>query len=108
MTIFLSQFSEQLPQNVQAVLLWDRAGFHKCKELRVPENVTIVELPAYSCELNPVENLWQYFGSHYWSNRSYENYEDLRLAACDAWQAVCLDPKLVLSIFFCNYLEGTN
>jgi len=69
--------------------------------------VTIVELPAYSPELNPVENLWQYLLSHYWSNRSYEDYDDLRLAACDAWQSVCLDTKLVKSISRCNYIDRT-
>ena len=58
MSLFLRQFSQQLSESVHAVLLWDQAGFHKCKELRIPENVTIVELPAYSPELNPVENLW--------------------------------------------------
>ena len=58
MTIFLHQFGQQLPEDVHAILLWDQAGFHKCKDLRVPENITIVELPSYSPELNPVENLW--------------------------------------------------
>ena len=105
MSLFPRQFSQHLPENVHAVLLWDQAGFHKCKELRIPENVTIVELPAYSPELNPVENLWQYLRSHYWSNRSYENYDDLRVAACDAWQAVCLDPELMRSISGCNYIR---
>lgn len=108
MTLFLRQFSQQLPENVHAVLLWDQAGFHKCKELRIPENVTIVELHAYSPELNPVENLWQFFQGHYWSNRSYENYDDLRWAAYEAWQAVCLDSKLIRSISRCAYVERTN
>ena len=108
MNIFLRQFSQQLSDNVHAVLLWDPAGFHKSKDLRKPQNITIIELPAYSPELNPVENLWQYFRSHYWSNSSYENYDDLRLAACDAWQEVCFDPGLVRSICRCTYVERTN
>ncbi len=32
-------------------------------------NVTLVSLPPYSPELNPVENLWHYLRSHHWSNR---------------------------------------
>ena len=43
-----------------------------------------VPFPAYSPELNPVENLWHYLRSHYWANRIYENYDDLRFAAIDA------------------------
>ena len=103
--IYLKQFSRELPEDVHAVILWDQAGFHKSKELAVPENITIIELPAYSPELNPVENLWQYLRSHYWSNRSYDGYDDLRVAACDAWQAVCLSSEMIKSICRVNYIE---
>jgi transposase len=44
----------------QAVMLWDGAGFHSSRQLRVPDNVTVATLPAYSPELNPIENLWRY------------------------------------------------
>lgn len=108
MNIFLRQLSHQLPQEVQAVLLWDQAGFHKSKALHVPQNISIIELPAYSPELNPVEPLWQFLRSHYWSNRRYGNYDQLRLAACDAWQAVCLEPELIRSVCHCTYVERTN
>ena len=106
--IFLKQFSRQLSDDIHAVLLWDQAGFHKSKELSVPEDISIIELPAYSPELNPVENLWQYLRSHYWSNRSYDGYDDLRQAACKSWQAVCLDAELIRSICHCSYVERKN
>jgi len=103
--IYLKQFSRELPEDVHAVILWDQAGFHKSKELHVPDNITILELPPYSPELNPVENLWQYLRGHYWSNRSYRDYDDLRKAACDAWQAVCISPEMIKSICRVNYVE---
>ena len=68
---FLEAFSNRLPSDLHAVLVWDGAGFHQAKELRCPSNVTLVSLPPYSPELNPVENLWHYLKSHYWSNRRY-------------------------------------
>ena len=55
---FLEQFSRALAPDVQAVLVWDGAGYHRAKELVVPDNVTLLSLPAYSPELNPIENLW--------------------------------------------------
>ena len=55
--IYLQQFSLEIAEGVHAVLVWDQAGFHKSRGLKVPENVTIIPLPAYSPELNPVENL---------------------------------------------------
>jgi transposase len=103
--IFLRQFGNQLPDDVHAVLIWDQAGFHKSKELLVPENISIIELPAYSPELNPVENLWHYFRSHYWSNRSYNGYDDLRGAAVEAWQKAALDAELIKSVCRARYVE---
>jgi len=31
--------------------------------------VSLIQLPPYSPELNPVENLWHYLRAHHWSNR---------------------------------------
>jgi hypothetical protein len=39
----------------QVVLVWDGAPAHRAGELRVPERITIVPLPAYTPELNPTE-----------------------------------------------------
>lgn len=103
--VYLKQFATEIDRDVHAVLIWDRAGFHKSKELIIPENITIIELPAYSPELNPVENLWQYLRSHYWSNRSYKDYDALRQAACDAWQRVCLTDEMIKSICQADYIE---
>jgi transposase len=98
MNIFLEQFSRELPPDVHAVMVLDRAGWHTAKSLNVPANVTLIHLPPKSPELNPVENLWHYLRSHYWSNRLYETWEDLRHAAVDAWRRVCLVPDLVMSV----------
>jgi transposase len=46
-------------------MLWDGAGFHRGKELVMPANITAIQLPAYSPEFNPIENLWHYLKSHH-------------------------------------------
>ena len=46
-----------------AVIL-DRAGWHRTQGLVVPSNITLLELPPYSPELNPVERVWHYLRSH--------------------------------------------
>jgi transposase len=98
MNAFLEEFSHELPSDVHAVMVLDRAGWHTAKALKVPANVTLVHLPPKSPELNPVENLWHYLRSHHWSNRLYETWEDLRNAAVQAWRRVCLVAELVKSI----------
>jgi transposase len=44
----LQEFSRALASDVHAVLIWDGAGFHRSGQLRVPANVSLVELPPYS------------------------------------------------------------
>jgi hypothetical protein len=93
--VFFEQLAKEVAPGVHVVLIWDRAAFHTTAKLKVPANVTLVSLPPRSPELNPVENLWHWFRSHHWSNRSYEDYDALRAAACDAWQRTCPDLELV-------------
>jgi len=105
---FFDQFSQEVDPGVHVVMVWDQAGFHTSGSLTLPDNVTIIPLPAYSPELNPVENLWHYLRSHYWSNRTYAGYDALRLAAIDAWQKAALDPTIIQSVCRAPYTERIN
>ena len=105
---FLKQFSLTIPAGEHAVMIWDGAGFHTAKSLDVPSNITLVQLPPYSPELNPIENLWHYLKSHYWSNRSYKNYDALEEAAMQAWQKAVLNKDLMKTVCAAPYLESAN
>jgi hypothetical protein len=78
-------------------MIWDGAGFHTAKALCVPANVTLVQLPPYSPELNPIENLWHYLKrfywlkSHYWNNRNDADNDALEEAATTVWRTAVLD-----------------
>ncbi len=52
MTRFLAQVSEAHKSEF-IVMVLDGASSHKAKELKIPENVSLVLLPPYSPELNP-------------------------------------------------------
>lgn len=106
--IFLREFSQTLADDEHAVMIWDGAGFHTSKSLRVPENITLVQLPPYSPELNPMENLWHYLKSHHWSNRAYADYNDLEEAAVDAWQAAVLKPELMKTVCSAPYMKRAD
>ncbi len=105
MNAFFEQFNAEVSHNIHVVMIWDQAGFHISKKLKVPKNVTIVLLPPYSPELNPVENLWHYLRSHYWANRIYANYDTLRYAAVDAWHKAVLNPAVIQSVCRASYAE---
>jgi transposase len=102
--VFLAEFSRQLAPDVHAVLIWDGAGFHVAKALEVPANVSLIVLPPYSPELNPVENLWHYFRSHYWSNSLYPTWEDLMAAAVAAMDVAMSTPGLIKSVCAAPYV----
>jgi len=56
--------------------------------LKAPDNITLLHLPPYSPELNPIERLWLYLKSHYLSNRIHIGYEDLLASCRDAWNVI--------------------
>ncbi len=105
---FLELFSKTIPENEHAVMIWDGAGFHTSKQLRLPDNISLVQLPAYSPELNPIENLWHYLKSHFWSNRAYDDYEALEEAAMAAWRTAVLDAQLMQSVCAAPYLKRAS
>ena len=102
---FLDQWAATIPAGTHAVLVWDGAGYHSAaKSLRPPANVTLVTLPPYAPELNPVERLWLYLREHHWSNRTYRDLAALEEAAIAGWRAVCLRPEKIKTICRCEYL----
>ena len=68
---FLEELSLRLAPGVHEMLIWDNAGFHTGKGVVVPPNITLLPLPPYAPELNPVENLWHYPRSPYFYCLAY-------------------------------------
>jgi transposase len=95
---FLELFSKSLPADEHAIMIWDGAGFHKGRKLQMPENITPITLPAYSPELNPIENLWHYLKSHHWSNRSYADADALEKEVMSAWRTSVMNAELMQTV----------
>jgi transposase len=74
MQIFLDEISERY-FNERVVMVFDGAGWHKSKRLSVPENIKLLSLPAYSPELNPVENIWEELREKYFHNRTFASLD---------------------------------
>ena len=98
MNAHLAEISRNVASGAHALLVLDGAGWHSSKSLAVPENVTLLPLPPYSPELNPVENLWQYLRQNKLSNRVFESYEDIVDVCCDAWNSLIATPHCLASI----------
>jgi len=86
MNIHLSLISQAIQANSHAILVMDCAGWHsKSKNLKVPNNISILDLPPYSPELNPVERLWKWLKENFLSNRVIKKDEDILGVGCDLW-----------------------
>jgi transposase len=71
----LTEISSQVAAGSHAVLILDGAGWHKTGgKLTVPDNISLLHLPPYCPELNPVENIWQYLRQNFLSNRVFDSY----------------------------------
>ncbi len=85
MRLYLGTFAQSLPPNVHVVLVLDKAGWHVTGRLKPPNNITLVHLPAYSPELNPVERLWLYRKERFLSHRIFGDQHAIVDACAKAW-----------------------
>ena len=81
-----------------AALVLDGAGYHFAAALTIPENITLVRLPAYAPELNPIENVWEYLRGNKLAITVFDDYDDIVDKACGAWNFFEQDPKRIASI----------
>ena len=71
MSLHLAEVAQAVAPGAHGVMLMDRAGWHRAKDLVVPDNLTLVLLPARAPELNPVENIWQFLRDNWLSSRVF-------------------------------------
>ncbi|WP_199318401.1 IS630 family transposase [Leptolyngbya sp. FACHB-541] len=62
--------------NKQLLLIIDGAGWHRAKQVVVPEGIHLEFLPPYSPELQPAERLWQ-LSDEPLVNRKFDNLDAL-------------------------------
>jgi len=86
----------------------DGAPSHTSKEIELPENVSLLALPPYSPELNPVERWFQEF-RHALSNRIFEAVALLQEAITDTLEPYWKDPaRLRCLVGFSWWVEAVE
>ena len=98
MALHLQEIAAAVAPGAHAILVLDQAGWHIPKGLPVPENITLVSLPAKAPELNPVENIWQFVRDNWLSNRVFKSYDDIIDHCCFAWNKLVEQPWKIISI----------
>jgi hypothetical protein len=95
----LAEISTQVASCAHALLVCDGAGWHqRGARLIVPDNITLLSLPPYSPELNPMENVWDYLRGNKLSGLVWAGYEAMVEACRKAWLFLINDPPRIASI----------
>ncbi len=81
----LRQISMITEKDRHSVVIMDGAGWHTDDIAKEFENVSVIKLPPYSPELNPIEQVWSWLRQHYLANQSFADYDDIVSKICMAW-----------------------
>jgi transposase len=99
MRLHLAEIGRHVAPGAHAAVVLDGAGWHRRGgRLRVPASISLLPLPPYAPELDPVENLWQFLRQNQLSNRVFDSYEAIVDACCTAWNALMAVPQRIAPI----------
>ena len=84
MNAHLIEISRTVAAGAHAILVLDGAGWHGSKALRIPENITLLTLPPYAPELNPIENVRAYLRANRLAISVFETEAEIVNRCCDA------------------------
>lgn len=73
---YLEEFSKYKPQEYKVMII-DNARFHSINESDIPDNIVLLNIPPYTPELNPCEQIWQYIKKRY-KNKTFKTMRELK------------------------------
>ena len=82
------------------------AGWHQAALVEDISNVSILKLPPYSPELNPIEQVCSWLRQHHLANRCFSSYDDIVEACSIAWIDFVSDAKHVTKMCSRDWLEA--
>ena len=93
----LDEVAARYPED-RIVMVLDGAGWHRGGKLIVPENMRLLPLPAYSPELNPVENIWEEVREKGFHNKVFSDLESLEEELLRSMKRLEDHPEITKSI----------
>jgi len=98
MSLHLAEIARNVAPGAHAALVLDGAGYHIAEDLKVPPNITLVPLPRYAPELNPMENVWEYLRGNKLAITVFDSYHDILDTTCNAWMFFENDKERIATI----------
>jgi transposase len=106
-------FLDHLAESIAGKLLviWDGAPIHRAKFIQdyldseQGRRITLLALPPYAPECNPIEWLWAWIKRSFFANLCATSLEELEAAWQRALQAIRARPDLIRSFFAASALK---
>jgi transposase len=86
--------------NRQLLIIWDGAPWHRSQTVRTQAQqlgIELIQLPAYSPDLNPIEGLWKWMRQEVTQHFCHVSLHDLFLDCRAFIDAINLDPITMIS-----------
>ena len=94
MSVFLEHVAKEYA-DFFIVMQVDRAGWHQSKALQVPETIRLLQQPAYSPEVNPVEHVWDELREKQFHNRVFDSLDEVEETLIEGLLVLEADPAKV-------------
>ena len=105
----LREISANVAAGAHGLVVCDGAGWHQPSvRLHLPDNVSLLKLPPYAPELNPMEIVWAYLRSNKIVNLIWDSYDDILAACAKAWRFLTDDPDRILSIGYRSWASVSH
>lgn len=104
MNIFVDQVAQDF-QEFFVIMLVDGAGWHRSKDLKIPENVRFIQQPSHSPELNPAEHIWEEIRENATHNEAFDSLDELQDRLCQALRDLHDDADRLRSMTNFPYLK---
>jgi transposase len=99
MSLFLAHVAQEYAEYF-IVMQVDRAGWHRSKELVVPENIRLLPQPAHSPEVQPTEHIWDKVREKQFHNRVFEDMDAVEARLMEGLNALRAEPERVRSLTY--------
>ncbi len=85
MNVFLAELAKVYP-NDHIMLICDGAMWHKANSLIIPEQISLIFIPPYTPEMNPIEQIWKEIRKRGFRNEVFQTLEKVVDRLCEVIQ----------------------
>ena len=94
----LALISKKVSDGRHGVIVVDGAAWHQSHLTDKLSNLSIIKLPPYSPELNPIEQVWQWLRQNELANRCFNGYDDIVDECSRAWNVFVSNASRVINL----------